>query len=262
MSFDFALLFVIAAAITGTIWALDVLVFAQRRAAAIEGGGNAAAAAKEPIIVEYSRAFFPIILIVLLVRSFAYEPFRIPSSSMMPTLLEGDFILVNKYVYGLRLPVINAKIVEIGEAQRGDVVVFKLPSDPSLHYIKRLVGLPGDLVEYRNKEIYVNGERVPLSPNGIYQKGASEPLQIFDEQLGEVRHKVLHSPRRTRHSDRYFRMVVPEGQYFMMGDNRDHSRDSRFPDVGTIPEENLVGKAVRIWMNIGGEWNRIGDRID
>lgn len=258
MSIDFSLLFVIAAAITGVIWALDAWLLAPRRAAS---GEAAEKAPKEPVIVEYSRAFFPIIVIVLLFRSFLYEPFRIPSGSMMPTLLQGDFILVNKFAYGLRLPVINTKFLGIGEPFRGDVVVFRLPADPSTHFIKRVVGLPGDVVEYRNKQLYINGELIEITPNGIYHGEVQQGDRVYNETLGDVNHQILISSVRPPWSDN-FKFVVPDGEYFMMGDNRDHSRDSRFPQVGPIPEENLVGRAERIWMNIGGEWGRIGDRIN
>lgn len=254
MTFDFALLFVIAAAVTGAVWALDAWVLAPRRAAAGD-----LAERREPILVEYCRAFFPIILIVLVFRSFVYEPFRIPSSSMEPTLLVGDFILVNKYTYGLRLPVINTKIVSLGDPDRGDVVVFKLPADPGKHYIKRLIGLPGDRVVYRNKQLIINDEPVELELGGMYD-GGQIGARIGRERLGGVEHDVL-----VTNSPGYFNspstFEVPPGQYFVMGDNRDNSKDSRFDAVGMIPEKFMVGRAVRIWMNKNGEWNRIGNKI-
>ena len=202
----------------------------------------AAGKESEPVVVEYSRSFFPIIVLVLLVRSFLFEPFRIPSSSMLPTLQIGDFIFVNKYVYGLRLPVLRTKVVELEHPERGDVVVFRLPSDPKTNYIKRVVGLPGDVVEYRDK------------------RGG---LHIGEESLGETGHEVLIAPARFGREGVF---AVPDGHYFLMGDNRDNSRDSRYDGVGFVPESNLVGKAVRIWLNWdwqngSPEWGRIGNKI-
>ena len=254
---DFALILVIATGVTGVIWALDLLILRRRRAEDESRG--------EPIIVEYARAFFPILLFVLVLRSFLYEPFRIPSGSMTPTLLEGDFIFVNKFVYGLRLPVVNTKLVEIGEPERGDVMVFKLPSDAGTNYIKRVVGLPGDVVEYRNKQLRINGEPVPLKLLGDYEGPGQSGAGIAIERLGGAEHELLmihgrQSPEGT--------FVVPQGHFFMMGDNRDNSRDSRFQGVGFIPEDRLVGKAVRIWMNWrlpsegGPLWRRIGSKIE
>ena len=202
------------------------------------------------MIVEYARSFFPIILIVLLIRSFLFEPFRIPSDSMMPTLLDGDFIFVNKFTYGLRLPVLNTEIVDLGEPQRGDVVVFRLPSDPSTNYIKRLVGLPGDHIIVRDKRVYVNGEPQPVQLDGDLRAIRRHAGRADRRSSGSAPRapRALH-PRATRRwtsND-----VVPEGHFFFMGDNRDNSRDSRFPEVGFVPAGNVVGKAVRIWLN----WN-------
>jgi signal peptidase I len=181
---------------------------------------------------------------------------------MMPTLLDGDFIFVNKYAYGLRLPVVNSKIVAIDSPHRGDVIVFRLPSDPSTNYIKRLVGLPGDHIVVRDRQVFVNGERMPVRLDGNYQGHGHTGAKIGFEQLGPVEHRVLYL------LDRYTRdyeQTVPEGHYFFMGDNRDNSRDSRFPEVGFVPERNLVGKAVRIWLNWDWPdaplWSRIGDPI-
>ncbi|HSS07776.1 MAG TPA: signal peptidase I, partial [Rhodanobacteraceae bacterium] len=160
MIFDFSFILVAATALTGVIWAIDVALFKRQRLAAAASRGVPPEEVREPMVVEYARSFFPVILIVLLIRSFLFEPFRIPSDSMMPTLLDGDFIFVNKYAYGLRLPVINSKIVGIGEPQRGDVIVFRLPSDPSTNYIKRLIGLPGDHIAVRDDVLYVNGQKI------------------------------------------------------------------------------------------------------
>lgn len=255
--FDFELAMVVASVITGVVWLLDRGFFAPRREAA-------GAAIGEPTLVEYCRSFFPIIVLVLFVRSFLYEPFRIPSSSMVPTLLIGDFIFVNKYVYGLRLPVTKAKLIDLGEPDRGDVVVFRLPADPKTNFIKRVVGLPGDVVRYENKQISVNGEPVPLTLVGTYDDGRSRHgARVGRETLGEVEHDVLLYPGRFGREGEF---RVPDGHYFLMGDNRDNSRDSRYDGVGFVPEENLVGKAVAIWLNwdlsgSGPDWTRIGDRI-
>ena len=263
MGIDFSLVLVIATAVTGVIWAGYVLWEARINPAEETVDGNDEQIRRPaPTVVEYARSFFPVLLIVLLVRSFLYEPFRIPSSSMVPTLLVGDFIFVNKYKYGLRLPVTNMKIISLGEPQRGDVVVFKLPADPSMNYIKRLVGLPGDQITYRNKRLSVNGELVPLIQEGPYEGKDPAGANRATEQLGEVRHDVLLMPRQLSLEGTF---TVPQGHFFMMGDNRDNSRDSRYPGVGFIPEENVVGKAVRIWMNWSFPgapvWRRIGAPI-
>ncbi|MEQ1581826.1 MAG: signal peptidase I [Steroidobacteraceae bacterium] len=260
MIVDFSFILVAAALVTGVVWGVYAFAIKPRGQVVVAGQVPPA----EPVIVEYARSFFPIILIVLVVRSFIFEPFRIPSDSMMPTLLDGDFIFVSKYSYGLKLPVVNTKVVPIGDPQRGDVVVFRLPSDPSINYIKRLVGLPGDRISVRNDQLFINGDRIAIEPDGTYQKedeyfGAELGL----EHLGDVTHNVMYIPGREAAD---FDGVVPAGHYYFMGDNRDNSRDSRFPEVGFVPEGNLVGKAVRIWLNIklpSGPvlWSRIGDAI-
>lgn len=259
MGFDFALVLVIATLVTGGVWALDSMFFKSRRQTLDGRASVDASLAKEPVLVEYSRTFFPIILLVLLVRSFLFEPFRIPSDSMMPTLLDGDFIFVNKYVYGLRLPVINKKVVPVGGPSRGDVVVFKLPSDPSTNYIKRLVGLPGDSIKYENKRLVINGEAVRVDLKGVYHGHDHDGATLGSEYLSSSGHEVLY--RLGGFGGREGEYAVPDGHYFFMGDNRDNSKDSRYRDVGFVPEGNIVGKAVRIWMNIG-EPSRIWDRID
>jgi signal peptidase I len=274
MNFDFPTLLVGATLFTGLAWAFDAVFLApgrNRRAAGLAGNGAAAdseeviRALKEPTWIEYCKSFFPVILAVLLLRSFLVEPFRIPSGSMMPTLLVGDFILVNKFSYGLRLPVLNTKFIDIDKPARGDVVVFRYPKDPSVDYIKRVVGLPGDTVGYYNKAVYINGEQAGQVPAGIYigegsgvsMSGASERR----EQLGDIQHDILVVPRKP---DMEGEFVVAEGEYFVMGDNRDNSNDSRY--WGTVPEENLVGKAFRVWMNWdsandGVDWDRLGMKI-
>ena len=255
---DLALIIVVLTFLSGIVWGIDSLFFKARR---IQASGEDA---KEPLPVEYARAFFPILLFVLILRSFLFEPFRIPSGSMTPTLLDGDFIFVNKFVYGLRLPVLNTKIMPMGLPDRGEVVVFKLPSDPSVHYIKRVIGLPGDVVVYENKQLKINGEPVPLSLLGAYDGPGQAGADLGVEDLGEVSHELL-LVRGSGSREGVFR--VPDGHYFMMGDNRDRSKDSRFPGVEYIPEHRLVGRAERIWMNWrrpaegGPIWARIGDKI-
>jgi signal peptidase I len=258
---DFALILVIATGVTGLIWLADIAFFRRGRDARVAGGR----VASEPLIVEYSRSFFPVLLLVLLLRSFLFEPFRIPSGSMMPTLLEGDFIFVNKFAYGLKLPVLNTKIVEIGEPRRGDVIVFRLPSDESVNYIKRVVGLPGDRIDYdpRLKQVSVNGKPMKIEPVGDYE-GDSGTI-LAHETLGEKEHDVLWL---RNYESRGGTWLVPEGEYFMMGDNRDNSKDSRFEGVEFVPEKDLVGRAVRIWMSWrapsegGPRWSRIGQKVD
>lgn len=262
MIFDFSFILVAATVVTGLIWGLDSLLFRSRRIESAVAAGVATQNVREPVIVEYARSFFPVILIVLVIRSFLFEPFRIPSDSMMPTLLDGDFIFVSKFAYGLRLPVINTRVVALGEPKRGDVIVFRLPSDPSTNYIKRLVGLPGDHVVVRDRKVYVNGEPMPVQLNGVYQGHRHTGARMGVERLGTVTHDVLYMYERY---SRDFDEVVPAGHYFFMGDNRDNSRDSRYPEVGFVPERNLVGKAVRIWLNwdlpAAPIWDRIGDPI-
>ncbi len=270
MNINFPAFLVLATFVTGAIWALDALIFAPRRREMALSSGVAGASAVEqeklPLIVEYSKSFFPIILAVLVLRSFLVEPFRIPSGSMMPTLLVGDFILVNKFSYGLRLPVLNTKIVEIGEPQRGDIAVFRYPEDPGIDYIKRVVGIPGDHIRYAGKKLYINGKPVPQKPVGKYiADGASASMtgaMRYKETIGEVSYDILV---RSNGFNRDFEYTVPDGQYFVLGDNRDNSRDSRF--WGTVPEVNLVGKAFFVWMNwdpvAGGiTWSRIGTIIE
>jgi len=256
--FDFSFVLVLASLVTGLVWAADAWYFKPRRLARAEPGTLPA----EPVLVEYSRSFFPIIVVVLLIRSFLFEPFRIPSDSMMPTLLDGDFIFVNKFTYGLRLPVVNTEVVALGEPQRGDVVVFRLPSDPSTNYIKRLVGLPGDHVTVRDKRVQVNGVEQPVTLDGVYEGFGHTGAQVAIEQLGAVPHRVLYIPNRPSYD---FDDVVPAGHYFFMGDNRDNSRDSRFPEVGFVPADLVVGKAVVIWLNWNLPnapiWSRIGQSI-
>ena len=281
---EFPTFLVAASALTGGIWLVDALVLAPRRrrlaAETLAAGGpgtDAGGGYREPILVEYARSFFPVILVVLLLRSFVVEPFRIPSNSMMPTLLTGDFILVNKFAYGLRMPVLNTKFLAVGEPRGGDVVVFKYPGDGKTDYIKRVVGVPGDEIFYRNKTVYVNGKPQGQWPIGTYlgvgsgavMTGARESLEDLEgvEHRTLVREGMPDLPYGCRVlADGPIR--VPPGHYFAMGDNRDNSNDSRC--WGFVPEDNLVGKAFAIWMHWDGErgllspvaWDRLGDVIN
>jgi signal peptidase I len=217
---------------------------------------------KLPWYVDFSRSFFPIIVAVLILRSFIVEPFRIPSGSMMPTLLPGDFILVNKFAFGVRLPVIDTKILDSGSPQRGDVAVFRYPEEPSVAYIKRIVGLPGDELLYQNNQLYINGELVPQTDLPPDSEDTFRGYDLFQETLGDTTHLSLARQGQQNVSWTY---VVPEDHYFVLGDNRDNSRDSRF--WGPLPEENLIGKAFLIWMNwdcvtFRGHCGRIGTRIE
>ncbi|OOZ37374.1 signal peptidase I [Solemya velesiana gill symbiont] len=276
MNFDFPAFLVAATFITGVIWLIDSLLFASKRQQ--KNQDAEIQTVKEPLLVEYSRSFFPIILVVLVLRSFIVEPFRIPSGSMMPTLLVGDFILVNKFSYGLKLPVINKKIIEIGDPERGDVIVFKYPQNPNVDYIKRVVGVPGDSIAYRNKILYVNGEPQHQKQVAIYSgegSGSSETGSIESvEFLGERAHNILVNPLAPDFGyGCQFLMrgpiKVPPGHYFAMGDNRDNSNDSRC--WGLVPKKNLVGEAFGIWMSwdsnrswspVPVAWGRIGEGIN
>ena len=258
---NFALLLFCLLVFTGAVSALDALYFGKHRAAG----------AKEPWWIEYPKSFFPVILIVFTLRSFLVEPFKIPSGSMIPTLLVGDFILVNKYHYGIRLPVINKKIVDINQPERGDVMVFRYPEDPSVDYIKRVVGLPGDKVAYQNKRLSINGQEVPLKEGPDYLlKDKIQFLKQYTETLGKVEHSILvdtsepaalpyvkQFPLRENclYNNNGVVCTIPPGHYFMMGDNRDNSSDSRV--WGFVPEANIVGKAFFIWFNFS-ELRRFG----
>lgn len=255
MVFDFSFVLVALAALTGVIWGFDRWLF--------EGKRRARGVAKDPVLVDYARSFFPVILIVLVLRSFLYEPFRIPSDSMMPTLVHGDFIFVNKWRYGLRLPVVNTKVVDIGMPERGDVVVFRKPSDPSLVLIKRLVGMPGDTVQVIGTEVRINGKPSRIEVGELYSGPKSEQYpftQVGEEHLGDAAHAVLLVQTRAGLEGEW---RVPAGHYFMMGDNRNNSQDSRYPDVGYVPEGNIIGKAEAIWLSFDPDrrWHLLWDRM-
>jgi signal peptidase I len=267
---NFALGMLALLVLTGGVALADRLVLRRSRPAD----------AREPWWIEYPKSFFPVILVVFVLRSFLVEPFKIPSGSMIPTLLVGDFILVNKFVYGIRMPVTNTKLIDVSSPKHGDVMVFRFPGDPSQDYIKRVIGLPGDTVEYRNKRLTVNGKPIPVEPEQDFNYVESGNLNLisskrFRETAGEHRHSIIVNldapsvqlasvqgfPQRERceYNDEGFVCRVPEGQYFMMGDNRDSSHDSRY--WGFVPDANVVGRAFAIWWNFGA-LGRIGSGID
>lgn len=257
----FALFMIVVLLVTGLIWLFDILVLSKKRAAG----------ADEPVLVEYAKSFFPVILVVFLVRSFIVEPFKIPSGSMMPTLLAGDFILVNKFTYGLRVPILNNTFLPINKPARGDVIVFHYPPNPSIDYIKRVVGLPGDKIGYQDKRLTINGQPIPVESAGYYEYVMSGlnvvQAKQYHEQLGSKNHDILvHNVVGNYDADTIGakfaegqEITVPDGQYLAMGDNRDNSSDSRV--WGFVPEQNLVGKAFFIWMNFD-QGSRIGNKID
>lgn len=262
---DFSLILVLLTGLTGLIWLIDSLFLKRRRMdRAVQ---KSIKRPRDPVLIEYSRSLFPVLLIVLLFRSFLFEPFKIPSGSMIPTLLVGDFIVVNKFAYGLRLPVVHTKFVPIADPERGDVVVFRFPVDPKVNFIKRLVGLPGDTISYRDKRLYINGEELRVETQGRYTSSETKcatprPDAIrLSESLGPVTHEILiHEGSGSKDGQ----WTVPEGHYFVMGDNRDRSNDSRV--WGFVPEENLMGRAVGIWLNFDytkgcGDLSRVGDGI-
>lgn len=293
---NFALILFVAMVVTGIIWFFDRFYLAKQRRIAADRALAAfdernakltaeglrvdntsrhaieAALLRQPTWIEYSGSFFPVIALVFFLRSFLYEPFKIPSSSMVPTLLVGDLILVNKFTYGIRLPVLNKKVIDVGDPQRGDVMVFKYPKDMTQDYIKRVIGVPGDTIVYENKRLTVNGKPVSYTQLDDY---LDDERPIYHKQLVEnlagVPHRILNTdnkpgievssvenfPRREACDFSYekFSCTVPEGNYLMMGDNRDNSLDSRY--WGFVPDKNIVGKAFFVWMNFSNP-KRIG----
>ena len=254
--FDFEFLLVAAVVLSGIIWLIDSLLFASKRNRVSKG-----TSVHEPLIVEYAKSFFPVLFAVMILRSFIYEPFRIPSGSMMPSLLVGDFILVNKYEYGIRLPVLHNKLTEGTPVKAGDVAVFRFPENEELDFIKRVVGLPGDHVSYYNRRLMINNKPLPVESNGIYAgqgttKDNMQGAEVFIEQLGGSSHQMMTDAQVKFSANG--ELIVPDGHYFVMGDNRDHSNDSRF--WGFVPEKNLVGKAVRVWMH--WDWRSGGSGLD
>ncbi|HBX57301.1 signal peptidase I [Pseudomonas sp. UBA2684] len=265
MSLNFPLLLVIAVAVCGALALFDLIFLAPRRRAAIATYHGQVSEPdevvvdrlnKEPLLVEYGKSFFPVLAIVLVLRSFLVEPFQIPSGSMKPTLEVGDFILVNKFAYGIRLPVLDSKVIEVGDPQRGDVMVFRYPSDPNINYIKRVVGLAGDRIRYStDKQLFINDRPVAQQLIGE-EPGSLGSAVLYEEQLGEAEHQIRKEMNRYR-VEPGREWVVPQGHYFMMGDNRDNSNDSRYwndpaiakPLLGMVPDKNIVGKAFAVWMS-------------
>ncbi len=261
MNFNFELILFYATLTTGIICLIDYLFFVKKRKQR-QGGSEL----KLPLIIDYARSFFPVLVVVFLLRSFLFEPFRIPSGSLEPTLLMGDFILVNKFDYGVRLPVVHKTIRKGDEPQRGDIIVFRWPPNPSIDFIKRVIGVPGDKISYINKELYINGNKisqnfltqVPVNDDG----GDVVQMVVNQEDLMGVKHRIYIDPARKGLD--YKDIVVPEGSYFVMGDNRDDSADSRF--WGFVSDKDIIGKAVLVWMswdgvNKGVRWNRLGQPI-
>jgi signal peptidase I len=258
---DFPLILVGLVFGSGLLWLMDAIFLAPGRRRIIgelrehypqwaqEGTEDSinfqdkvADSASEPVVVEYARSFFPILLVVFVLRSFLVEPFQIPSSSMVPTLEVGDYILVNKYTYGIRLPVLRSKVLSLNQPGRGDVMVFFPPHMNDTYFIKRVIGLPGDTVTYRDKRLYVNGEPVErMAPRAV---AAGSRYELTTEMLGDSEHQVQVD---TQRPPRDFSVVVKPGHYFMMGDNRDNSSDSRI--WGQVPERDIVGKAFAVWMH-------------
>jgi signal peptidase I len=253
MDIDFPLLLTWAVLITGAIWLFDVLVLKPRReqAATVYRERHPDAPPddealrtirRRPTVVEYAWSFFPVLLLVLVLRSFLFEPYQIPSPSMQPTLEIGDFIVVNKYAYGLRLPVLGTKVVDIGEPSRGEVMVF-VPPHVSKYYIKRVIGVPGDHVRYQNKRLYINGELVPVRYVDQVTDAGGRPVRVYEEELNGRSYRIFQYPGRGESGE----WTLGPDEYLMMGDNRDNSQDSRA--WGPVPEANIVGRAAAIWMH-------------
>ncbi len=256
----FPLFMLLMLLLTGLIWLVDYLFFEKKREKSTT----------EPTAVEYAKSFFPVILLVFVIRSFIAEPFKIPSGSMNPTLLAGDYILVNKFTYGLRVPVLNSVFFDLSEPKYGDVMVFHFPPNPKIDYIKRVIGLPGDRIQYQDKQLTINGQTIVMTALEVagYEmqgEGIIKSRQL-EEELPEMKHNVLLHNMPNRYTvgslgDRFLNgetVVVPDGHYYVMGDNRDNSSDSRV--WGFVPERNLVGKAFLIWFNFD-DFSRIGDSI-
>ncbi len=262
MNFDFTALLAILAIVSGVIWGGYALY--KKIKGKPDAEQEADDTTKEPILVEYSRFLFPVFFIVLVVRGFLVEPFQIPSGSMLPTLEPGDFILVNKFSYGLRFPIGYQKFLDLGSPERGDVVVFRYPRDPDTDYIKRVVGIPGDRIRYENKQLYINDKLVTAEHLHPYPKDMN--MNELREKLGEIEHHILLGKNYTSiRPYTYDDVVVPEDAYFVLGDNRDNSGDSRF--WGFVPDQNLKGRAFMIWFHKRqgewpDQWSRIGTIIE
>lgn len=255
MHINFPLILVVLTFLAGIVWLFDAIFFARHRKA--KGG-------KLPVIVDYARSFFPVLLAVLVIRSFLIKPFRVPTGSLEPTILTNEFIAVNQFSYGLRLPVLNAKFFNIGEPKLGDIVVFRFPGDPRVDYIKRLIGKPGDHIVYKDKILYINGKEMQQKyiKDTIDVGEGNEPVKVMEENLNGIKH-LIYLRKEGGYTDSVD-VIVPKHMYFMMGDNRDGSEDSRY--WGFVPEKNLNGKAFFIWLSWDKQknkirWHRIGTKI-
>jgi signal peptidase I len=269
MNFNFELILFYAVLISGVIALLDIIFWEKKRKVAFAEKNKNVQKPPEmklPLIIDYARSFFPVLLLVFLLRSFLFEPFRIPSGSLEPTLLTGDFILVNKFNYGVRLPVLHKKIMSFNEPKRGDIIVFRWPPNPSVDFIKRVVGIPGDHISYIDKTLYINGNKIPQEflREATDQDDSGDTWSVVEKQenLLGVKHSIFQNAHRP--NDDMKDIVVPEGMYFAMGDNRDDSADSRY--WGFVPEKNIVGKANVVWMSWNSpdhkiRWERIGKPI-
>jgi signal peptidase I len=262
MDIDFSIVLVSLVSFCGLLWFFDSLLNKKSRMAAAEQyratkakgksdkevADTIAILSQDPLMIEYAKSFFPVLLIVLVLRSFLIEPFQIPTGSMIPTLEVGDFILVNKYAYGVRLPIIGTKLMDIADPKRGEVMVF-IPPHENKYYIKRVIGLPGDTVRYQESNLYINGELVErefLESRLIETERGGISAELYNETIGEVEHITQLIPAFNRERNRTS-WVIPNGFYFMMGDNRDNSSDSRV--WGTVSEKDIVGKAIAVWMH-------------
>ena len=256
IDYNFAFFLTTVTFLSGVIALLDLLFLRKKRLAK---------GAKEPLIVDYARSFFPVLLLVWVIRSFIAQPYRVPTGSLEPTVLPGDFMVVSQFSYGIRLPVINTKIIEVGEPKRGDIALFRWPVNPSVIFVKRVIGLPGDHVVYKQKTLYINGAKMEQKLVGDsfdFEPGSGGykyPAYEKTENLMGIHHSILI--REHGNENMETDVIVPPGHYFMMGDNRDDSDDSRV--WGFVPEGNLVGKAQLIWLSWDSDahmprWNRIG----
>lgn len=263
MNYDFTAILFVLTIVCGAIWGGYALIFGRKKKAQARSTPEGEASGektrrKEPLVVEFARFLFPVFLVVMVVRGFIVEPFKIPSGSMLPTLHIGDYILVNKFAYGLRSPIGYYKMVNLGSPHRGDVIVFRYPEDPSIDYIKRVIGVPGDKIVYQNKQLWINGKKIILKDRHTYK--ADPHYDELVEVLGKVTHHILLSKDLNYLAQRQ-EYTVPKGKYFAMGDNRDNSEDSRF--WGFVPDKDLKGRAFLIWWsyNDGIKWSRIGTII-
>jgi len=263
MNFDFPFILVCLTAVSGLIWLVDSLFFARKRKPIYASDGKL----KLPLLVDYSRSFFPVLIFVLIIRSFLFQPFRVPTGSLEPTIMPGDFLVVNMFDYGLRLPVWHNKIMQIGEPKRGDIMLFRWPVNEHMDFIKRVLGVPGDRISYINKVFYINGVEAKQTPIGDATDSNEEgtdswPVKVVEEDLNGIKHKIYLRPDKP--AEDFKDLVVPKGHYLMVGDNRDSSNDGRY--WGFVPENNIIGKALYVWLswdsiNHKFRWQRFGNKL-